>query len=96
MPSKRTSAAHNAAVVASRAGCVAYRRAQSMGTYVGLYHADEAGIESDPEGKWATVCEEHHTLVTHRTRVIAASHLSHPEEWCEDCQAIAIEKGRIP
>jgi hypothetical protein len=36
-------------------GLVAYRKAQSTGTHVGLYRSLEAGIESDPELPWATV-----------------------------------------
>ncbi len=68
------------------AGLVDYRRARSTGTFVGLYKSSEAGMEEDPELPWTTVCEEHSTLVCHRTRALAASHLPHPEEWCEDCQ----------
>ena len=94
---RQRSATYCAAIVASRVGCVAYRRARSTGTYVGLYYADEAGIESDPNWKWATVCEEHCSLMAHRTRALAVGWLSHPEEWCEECMAeYNIATGRPP
>jgi hypothetical protein len=70
----------------NHAGIVLYRKARSTGTHVGLYKADEAGIESDPESPWATVCEEHGGVVCHANRRNAESYLSHPEEWCPVCQ----------
>ena len=68
------------------AGCVTQRRNRLTGTIVGLYHAAQAGIENDPIEKWATVCEEHHTLVLHPTLALAKSHMAVPF-WCEYCQA---------
>jgi hypothetical protein len=68
------------------AGIVAYRRARSTGTHVGLYKSAEAGIESDPDYPWSTVCEEHAGVVAHHTRREAESYLSHPEDWCPVCQ----------
>ena len=68
-----------------RAGCIALRRAQQTGRMVGVYRADEAGMESDPASPWATVCEEHNTLVCHSTRRLALSWAAEPMTWCEDC-----------
>lgn len=68
------------------AGLVSYRRARSTGTHVGVYRADEAGIESDPKTPWATVCEEHAGCVCHATRALAMSWASQPESWCPTCQ----------
>lgn len=68
-----------------RAGCLILRRSRSSGTVVGLYRADEAGLDADA-GPFATVCEDHGGIVNHRTRSIAESHLSHPIEWCPRCQ----------
>jgi hypothetical protein len=68
------------------AGCVTQRTTRK-GRHVGLYHAHQAGLESDPELKWATVCEAHSSLVCHPTLALARASLSHPEEWCEGCRA---------
>lgn len=75
-----------AAEARSRAGCVTLRRARSTGTLVGLYRSFKAGLEIDPDYPWSTVCEDHGGIVCHRTRALAAQNLSHPEEWCPDCQ----------
>lgn len=79
-----TAKAHRA--LPNHAGIVAYRKARSTGTHVGLYHSDEAGIESDPELPWSIVCEEHAGVVSCKTRKDAESYLSHPEDWCPTCQ----------
>jgi hypothetical protein len=71
----------------NHAGIVAFRKARSTGTHVGLYRAGEAGIDSDPEAPWITVCEEHSSMVSHGTRRLAEQAMSHPEDWCEECQA---------
>jgi len=68
------------------AGIVLYRKARSTKTHVGLYRSDEAGIESDPEYPWSTVCVEHGGVVCHHTRAAAETFLSHPEDWCPTCQ----------
>ena len=66
------------------AGCVEQRTTRS-GIRVGLYHSEQAGIEDDPSCRWATVCEEHGTLVCHESLRAAKSWLSHPEDFCELC-----------
>ena len=85
--------------VSGLAGCVTQRRSRSTGFLVGLYHADQAGL--DPEsGPWATVCEEHNWAVNHPTLGLARSHLGDPAGWCEVCGAIEDRKkgdnGRRP
>jgi hypothetical protein len=67
-------------------GLVLQRKARSTGTLVGLYKSDDAGIESDPEYPWSTVCEPHGGVVCHETRKAAEAALSHPEDWCPTCQ----------
>ena len=67
------------------AGLVEQRKNRKTGTLVGLYHAEQAGLDSDPEYPWATVCEEHGNLVVHPTLTFARAALSYPD-WCEDCQ----------
>lgn len=68
------------------AGLVSRRKAQETGRLVGLYHAAQAGLEDDPETPWATVCEEHATLVCHATLKQARAHAANPLGWCEECQ----------
>lgn len=78
-------------LIRERGGCLALKYARSTSTLVGLYLAEEAGM--DPEaGKYSTVCEDHGCLVNHETRDLADSHLSHPEEWCAACMAIQNNK----
>ena len=69
-----------------RLGCVALWRSRATGTEVGLYHARQAGIESDPECRWAVVCEKHGTLVCHPT-LAEARRTRSGREFCDECQA---------
>lgn len=66
------------------AGCVVQRKSRETGLLVGLYNAEQAGM--DPEaGPWVTVCEEHGQLVNHSTLKLAMWHLADPKGWCEVC-----------
>jgi hypothetical protein len=76
------------AEIASRKGCLVLRYVRSTGALIGLYRSAEAGIESDPTTPWATVCEDHSTLVCHQTRTSAETALPYPQEWCEDCRKV--------
>jgi hypothetical protein len=71
--------------VPERSGCLVLRTTRK-GIHVGLYRSREAGIESDPEYPYTTVCEDHNTCVCHETRRSAEQCLSHPEMWCDDCR----------
>lgn len=63
---------------------IAVRR--STGTLVGVYQAQEAGLEDDADaGRYATVCEPHSRLVLHDTRQLAEDHATCPEGWCGVC-----------
>lgn len=68
------------------AGCVQQRRARQTGTLVGVYHAIQAGIDSDPAVPWFTVCEIHNNCVGHPSLRLAKDHAADPEGWCEDCR----------
>lgn len=70
----------------NHAGLVAYRKARSTGTHVGLYRNSEVGFEVEPGANWATVCEDHGGVVFHPTRTAGQTFLSHPEDWCPVCQ----------
>lgn len=72
------------------AGCVRITRCRATGTEIGVYHSVQAGMETDPELPWMTVCEAHGTLVGHATRARALQTRS-PEEFCDDCRAKAEE-----
>lgn len=69
------------------AGLRLQRRNRTTGTLVGLYDGGPAGLDTEG-GRWQTVCEEHGSICSHDTYAVAADFLSHPAEWCEDCQAI--------
>lgn len=70
------------------AGLVAQRRCRKTGRLVGLYNAEQAGL--DPEGgPWVTVCEEHGILCNHRSLALAYHHMTDPEGWCELCRRAA-------
>jgi hypothetical protein len=55
----------------------------------GLY--DGEGVFDTEGGRWQTVCERHHHIISHDTLATARSWLTHPEEWCDGC--IAREAG---
>ena len=67
------------------AGCVQQRKAQETGTLVGVYNAEQSGMEEDSTCKWLTVCEEHHNNVGHLTLKLALHHAVNPKGWCGAC-----------
>lgn len=67
------------------AGLVAVRWSLRRKRIVGVYEAAKQGIDGGGD-KWCTLCEVHGCMVTHRTRAIAESFASHPEDFCEDCR----------
>jgi hypothetical protein len=62
------------------------RRKTRRGVVVGLYAADQAGMEDDPELPWATVCEDHGSIVCHPTLQLARDWMAAPHGWCDDCR----------
>lgn len=68
-------------------GCVTQRQARQTKTLVGVYQSQQAGMESDPDLPWATVCEVHHMLVCHSSLKKAMLSASQPKDWCEFCRA---------
>lgn len=65
------------------AGLRIWRKSRQTGTYVGLYNSEEAGIDGD---KWTCVCEEHSTMLCMDSYAAAASYVSYPKEWCDECR----------
>jgi hypothetical protein len=69
------------------AGLVGYARSRATGTIVGVYNGAAAGLDTaDGAEPWTTVCEDHAGVCAHRTRALAMSWASHPDEWCPICQ----------
>lgn len=66
-------------------GLVSRSIAKMTGREVGIYAADQAGMECDSESPWATVCEDHGTIVCHSSLALARESAPVPD-WCEDCQ----------
>lgn len=79
---------------AGLAGCVVQNVSKKTGTLTGLYASDQAGMESDPELPWSTVCEVHNTLVSHHGLAEARRTLPDPTNWCDECRAQAKTKVR--
>jgi hypothetical protein len=52
---------------------------------VGIYHADQAGLDNDPATPWFTTCEVHHNCVGHPSLRLAKSHAVNPSGWCQGC-----------
>lgn len=77
------------------AGCVVQRVARNTGTRVGLYYAEQAGLDPQP-GSWTTACEEHSTMIYHSTLALARRHLPDPAGWCEDCRKLENQKATGP
>ena len=70
-------------------GCVQARRARQTGRVVAVYNTRLAGLD---EGEsWATVCEEHGTIINHRTLALARYHAADPLGWCERCAGTEFE-----
>lgn len=72
---------------ADRAGCVALAYSRRAGTLRGVYRAREQGLED--EG-WATICEDHSTLVISETRALAMA--SDTPDFCDDCRANLLQR----
>jgi hypothetical protein len=68
----------------SHAGLRYWTRARSTGTYVGIYDGAEADMDTCA-GRWQTLCEDHGSIISHRTLALARRHRTSPEEWCEVC-----------
>lgn len=74
-----------AEILKHNAGAKVSRVAKSTKTVVTLYDGIEAQMDVEG-GRWQTVCDTHSNVVAHRSKSVALSHLSYPEEWCDDCQ----------
>lgn len=69
------------------------QRSRITGTLVSIYDSSHPDNVFDPDGgRWVTVCEDHGTLVNHRTLALAKAHLPHAV-WCEECQAESTPRG---
>lgn len=66
------------------AGCVEQKKCRATGNLMGLYVADQAGLEEDREFPWAAVCEQHGNVLRAQTLKLARAHMSRPE-WCDEC-----------
>jgi len=66
------------------AGCVVQQRSRATKLLVGLYRADQAQMDATA-GAWATVCEEHGSILNHSTIALARAHLVDPRGWCSTC-----------
>lgn len=75
--------------IEGKAGCVLQKKARQTGTLVGVYNAEQAGIDSEPTDPWASVCETHGTFVCHSSLQLAKAHSADPKGWCDHCRESA-------
>jgi hypothetical protein len=71
------------AILTNNAGAHYCRRNKQTGHLVTVYNCEEAELSGGP---WATVCEKHGFILTHDHVTHALRHLSHPLDWCEECE----------
>ena len=72
-----------------RAGCRRLAYARSTGSLTSIYDAESQGL--DPDGDpWVAVCEDHGAVVCAPTLKLAQWSATAPEEFCEDCQDMAL------
>ena len=64
-------------------------RNRQTGTLVVLVDglAEPRWLDTDG-GRWSTVCDAHSSVVAHDKLANARAFLHHPEDWCDDCQAL--------
>ena len=64
------------------------RKNRETGTTVTVYDAVTAQMDTT-DGKWATVCDDHGSVLNSKTYVAAKSAMTKPSDWCEGCKAHA-------
>jgi len=67
-------------------GVITHRQNRVTGQTIGLYDAQEAGMDVS-KGPWATVCEEHGIFKYHTTKSRAVEAMSSVQAWCSVCSA---------
>lgn len=76
------------------AGLVRWSRSRVTGGKVGIYAAEQAGL--DPEGgQWAIVCEEHSLILNCPTFEVAQYYAPRTDHWCEECQKLQAQRETI-
>lgn len=68
------------------AGLIRSSKVKATGFYASVYDGKLADMDTD-SGRWQTVCEQHGTVVSHRTKKLALSHRTDVAGWCEQCRA---------
>jgi hypothetical protein len=50
--------------------------------HVGVYDGNMADMDTF-SGRWQTICENHGTILSHKTLALALGHAREPESWCD-------------
>lgn len=61
-------------------------KARSTGTLILVIDNRDRSYMDDDQ-RWYTVCDDHGSLVGHRTRSLATNWAPEPESWCDECRA---------
>lgn len=68
-------------------GLVERRRNRITKSVIGVYHAEQAGLEAIPQDPWATVCETHSSVLRSATLRLARRSMTYTD-WCNECAEI--------
>jgi hypothetical protein len=61
-------------------------RARSTGTHITTAHGDDLGLDTETDGPWYNLCEEHGYICSHITLALARSFAAEPFSWCDGCR----------
>ena len=73
-------------ILQHNAGCRSAAYSRWSGSLIGIYDAQDAGIDADT--RWVCVCEDHGTILDVDTLANAKASASTPD-WCEECYEAA-------
>lgn len=62
------------------------QKARTTKTIIELWDLGNSQDSKENGGRWQTICVEHGNCVCHDKKANAIYYMSHPENWCEDCQ----------
>lgn len=67
------------------AGLISVHKNALTNNYVCLYEAEGQGLDTEG-GRYALVCWQHATTLSHTNKKDAGYFARNPTEWCEGCQ----------
>lgn len=68
-------------------GLVSMSKCHRTKSLVGVYNVAQAGLSTDEDFPWSTVCELHDHLAGFKTLPLAKAAASDPDTFCDECKA---------